>query len=110
MGRSERHALTSALSLILLHLLKWDPQPSRQSRSWVTSIRTPRSLVEERLDDSPRPRSQIGGLVARACHRARLDATGETGVDEDTFPQVCPYSWEAIMTRSIPWPPADPQA
>ena len=51
-GRSERHALTGALCVILLHLLKWDHQPARRSRSWVTSIRSQRSVVEERLEDS----------------------------------------------------------
>jgi hypothetical protein len=103
-GRSERHALTSALSVILLHLLKWDHQPTRWSRSWVTSIRTQCSVVQERLDDSPSLRSQIDRLVARAYHRARIEAAGETGLDEETFPKECPYVWDAIMTRPIPWP------
>ncbi len=106
LGRSERHALTSALSVILLHLLKWDHQPARRSRSWVTSIRTQRCVVEERLDDSPSLRSQIEGLVARAYHRARIEAAGETGLDEDIVPANCPYAWDAIMTRPVPWPPS----
>ncbi|MBE7200195.1 MAG: DUF29 domain-containing protein [Parafilimonas terrae] len=109
-GRSERHALTSALSVILLHLLKWDHQPTRRSRSWVTSIRTQRSVVEERLDDSPSLRAQMDGLITRAYHRARIAAAGETGLDEDTFPAACPYDWDAIMTRPIPWPPDDRSA
>lgn len=109
-GRSERHALTSALSVILLHLLKWDHQPGRRSRRWVTSIRTERSVVEERLTDNPSLRSQIDQLIARAYRRARIEAAGETGLDEDTFPQICPYAWDAITTRSIPWPQTDPQA
>jgi len=94
-GRSERHALTSALNVILLHLLKWDHQPARRSRSWVTSIRTQRCVVEERLDDSPSLRSQFEGLVARAYHRARIEAAGDTGLDEDIFPATCPYAWDA---------------
>ena len=108
-GRSERHALTSALSVILLHLLKWDHQPSRRTRSWVTSIRTQRSLVEERLEDSPSLRAQIESLVVRAYHRARIAAAGETGLDDDAFPQTCPYAWDDIMARPIPWPPAGQQ-
>ncbi len=108
-GRSERHALTSALSVILLQLLKWDHQPGRRTRSWVTSIRTQRSEVEERLEDSPSLRSQIDKLIARADHRARIAAAGETGLDEETFPKVCPYAWDAIMARPMAWPPADPQ-
>jgi hypothetical protein len=106
-GRSERHALTGALSVILLHLLTWDHQPTRRSRSRVTSIRTQRSVVDERLDDSPSLRAQMDGLVARAYHRARIAAAGETGLDDDAFPAACPYDWDATMTRPIPWPPDD---
>lgn len=109
-GRSERHALTGALDVILLHLLKWDHQPDRRSRSWVTSIRTQRCVVENRLEDSPSLRAQIEGLIARAYHRARIEAAGETGLDEDIFPAECPYAWEAILERPIPWPPGDGRA
>jgi len=105
-GRSEHRAL----AVIRLHMLKWDHQPGRRSRSWATSIRIQRLIVQERLDDSPSLRPQAGELVTRAYRRARIEATGEIGLDEETFPQVCPYTWEVIMTRSIPWPPADPQA
>ncbi len=103
-GRSERHALTSALSVILLHLLKWDHQPTRRTRSGVASVR---NVVEERLEDSPSLRSQLDGLIARAYRRARIEAAGETGRDEDTFPAACPYDRMTILTRPIPWPPAD---
>ena len=109
-GRSERHALTSALCVILLHLLKWYHQPTRRSRSWVTSIRTQRSIVAERLEDSPSLKSQIQALIDRAYHRARIEAAGETGLDEGAFPPVCPYDFTAIMTRPIPWPPNDGDA
>jgi Domain of unknown function DUF29 len=91
-GRSERHALTSALSVILLHRLRWDHQPTRRSRSWVTSIRIQRSMVAERLDDSPSPRAQMDGPIAPAYRRARIAAAGETGLDEDTFPAACPMA------------------
>ncbi|MCJ2067653.1 DUF29 domain-containing protein [Methylobacterium sp. J-030] len=109
-GRGERHALTSALGVILLHLLTWDHRPDRRSRSWVTSIRTQRCVVENRLEDSPSLRAQIEGLITRAYHRARIEAAGETGLDEDIFPAECPYAWEAIMERPIPWPPGDGRA
>ncbi|MCJ2059458.1 DUF29 domain-containing protein [Methylobacterium sp. J-048] len=106
-GRSERHALTGALCVILLHLLKWDHQPARRTRSWVTSIRTQRSIVAERLKDSPSLKPQIAVLVARAYHRARIEAAGETGLDEAAFPSACPYDFTTLMTRPIPWPPSD---
>ena len=50
---------------------------------------------------------QSDGLVVRAYHRARIAAAGETGLAEDTFPAVCPYSWGDIISRPIPWPTSD---
>ena len=105
LARSERHALTSALQVILLHLLKWDHQPDRRTRSWVNSIRTQRLAVAEGLEDNPSLAPQIGDLVVRAYRRARIDAAGETGLDESVFPAECPYDLENIITRPVPWPP-----
>jgi hypothetical protein len=38
MGRSEKNALQSNLTILLLHLLKWDYQPNQRSSSWVFTI------------------------------------------------------------------------
>ena len=38
-GEEEYHRLESALRVLMLHLLKWDHQPERRSRSWTLSIR-----------------------------------------------------------------------
>jgi hypothetical protein len=105
-ARSERHALTSAPHIILLHLLEWDHQPERRTRSWAESIRTQRLAVQDRLDDSPSLNRQIGERLPRAYRRARVEAAGETGLDEAVFPAACPYGFEELMTREIPWPPA----
>ncbi|TXN03123.1 DUF29 domain-containing protein [Methylobacterium sp. WL64] len=106
-GRSERHVLTSAVCVILLHLPTWDHQPTRRSRSWMTSIPTQRSLVAERLEDSRSLKSQIQAFMNRAYHRARIEVAGETGLDEGASPPFCPYDFTAIMTRPIPWLPDD---
>ena len=106
-GRSERHVLTSAVCMILLHMLTWNNQPTRRSRSWVMSIRTQRSLVAERLEDSRSLKSQIQAFMNRAYHRARIEVAGETGLDEGASPPFCPYDFTAIMTRPIPWLPDD---
>ena len=37
-GEEEYHRLESALRVLMLHLLKWDHQPERRSRSWTLSI------------------------------------------------------------------------
>jgi len=38
LGKSERRAITSQLTRLLLHLLKWQYQPQPRSDSWLESI------------------------------------------------------------------------
>ncbi|GJD45554.1 hypothetical protein AFCDBAGC_3428 [Methylobacterium cerastii] len=105
LSRTEHHALTSALRVILLHLLKWDHQPQRRTCGWATSIKTQRLSVAERIEDCPSLVPLLPQFLARAYRRARIEAAGETGLDESVFPAACPYPYEAIMTRAIAWPP-----
>ncbi len=39
LGREQFNKLESALRVLLTHILKWDHQPARRSRSWALSIR-----------------------------------------------------------------------
>ena len=103
---SERRRLTSAFRIILLHLLKWDHQPERRTRSWTTSIRTQRLAVLYQLEDCPSLAPQVPDLIERAYQRARIEASGETDFDETVFPEDLPYILDEIMTHPIPRPPA----
>ena len=53
LGRSEFDKLVSAIRLVLQHLLKWDYQPERRSRSWVATVREQRRQIGYELGDSP---------------------------------------------------------
>jgi hypothetical protein len=99
LGREQFNRLASALRVLLLHLLKWDHQPERRSRSWAVSIKNQRIAVQDVLSDNPGLRPRIPEAMARAYRRARLDAANETGLDENIFPEDCPYSFDEAMTR-----------
>ena len=53
MGKSEKRELISRLKILLIHLLKWDYQPARQSKSWINSIRVQRMEIIDHLEDNP---------------------------------------------------------
>ena len=38
-GEEQYDKLESALRVVMLHLLKWDHQPAKRSRSWSASVR-----------------------------------------------------------------------
>ena len=106
LGRELYNRLESAFRVILLHLLKWDYQPERRSRSWTISIRTHRLDVEVLLEKHKGLRPRATEAISEAYRRARIEAAGETGLDEGAFPPECPYSLDEIMTRLAPWPAA----
>jgi hypothetical protein len=103
-GNEQYDKLESALRIILLHLLKWDHQPERRSRSWRLSIAVQRKHVLKVLKKNPGLKPLRDEAVADAYEVARIEAADETGMDEDRFPPSCPYGWDEIMEREVPWP------
>ena len=104
MGRSEKRELTSRLSVLLTHLLKWDAQPVRRGRSWLLTIREQRREVAEVMDDNPSLRPLLPALLAEAYARALLAAQRETGLPESAFPAACPWTFEQAMQGDLRMP------
>ena len=103
MSKSERRALRSHLDNLLLHLLKWQYQPTHRGVSWKLSIRNPRHRIGIILEDSPSLRPQIQGLIMDEYPAARLDAIDETGLPETSFPVDCPFTLEQVIDQAF-WP------
>ncbi len=103
-GEEEYYRLESALRVLMLHLLKWDHQPERRSRSWTLSIQEHRRRAQRRLLRSPGLKSQLDDALTAAYEDARLEAAGETGLPMRLFPATRPFDYAEIMERSIVWP------
>jgi len=103
MGRSEKRELVNRLTVLLMHLLKWQYQPLLQGPSWRTTVRIQRADIADHLDDNPSLKSQIPDTTTRAYRKARMEAAAETGLPEATFPTVCPWPFEQIMDAEF-WP------
>jgi hypothetical protein len=99
LGRSQFDALVSAWRVVLLHMLKFDHQPSRATRSWAISIAAHREQAAEVLVDSPGLKSRTGEALERAYRRARLEASKETRILLKRFPTTCPYTLDEVLTR-----------
>ena len=54
-GEEQYDKLESALRVVMLHLLKWDHQPERRSRSWTLSILEHRRRALRQIAEEPRP-------------------------------------------------------
>ncbi len=67
MGKSEKRELVSRLTVLLLHLLKWQHQPAFRSKSWRLTLEEQRDRLEDHLADNPSLKSSLlesrrGGL------------------------------------------------
>jgi hypothetical protein len=96
MGNSNRWALESFLSNVIMHLLKWKYQPERRCASWKMTIRNGRIQIEKRLKNSPSLRPKLPEMIAGEYLPAREDAADETGLPLTTFPEQCEFSVEEI--------------
>ncbi|HBB31792.1 MAG TPA: DUF29 domain-containing protein [Cyanobacteria bacterium UBA8803] len=103
MGRSERRSLESNLTVILIHLLKWQYQPEFSSGSWKGSITEHRRRIRKALKDSPSLEPYLEEILAECYLDAVEQATAETGLPVERFPQECPYtSGEALDANFLP--------
>lgn len=109
-GNSEFRAFTSAVRLIIHHMMKWDYQPDIRSRSWRTTIHTQRKAANRLLEQNPSYRSRIPEAIGDAFDLVPGEVEKETTIPAERLPQTCPYSWDEIMTRlhdfdsDRPWP------
>ncbi len=105
LGRSEFNSLVGAWRVILLHMLKFDHQPGKSTRSWAISIATQRDEAAFILKDNPGLKGRLDQALERAYRGARLGASKETRLPLNRFPEACPYSLDEIRSRPFPVDP-----
>ena len=103
MGKSERRALESYLEALLLHLLKWQYQPSFRGRSWRLTIVEQRKRLQKHLRDNPGLKSKLSDAINDAYEFSRTGAERETGLPLSTFPQQCPWTFQTFSDPDF-WP------
>jgi Domain of unknown function DUF29 len=66
LGREQFNKLESALRVLLTHLLKWDFQPDKRTRSWALSVKDQRLAFQHVLEDNPGLKSRFDEALQRA--------------------------------------------
>jgi type I site-specific restriction-modification system R (restriction) subunit len=102
-GRSQASELRSRYITLLMHLLKWQFQTERRSRSWANTIKRERREITSHLAENPGLQPRLQELLESAYETARIDASTETDLPEEAFPLANPFSLEAAMDENF-WP------
>lgn len=100
----DRRELRSRISVLLLHLLKVQFQPSRLSMSWVRTILEQQREIRSILEGTPSIRQYVPDLFMPAYRDAVRAAAKETGIPEQRFPATSPWTLEQALEFDPPTP------
>lgn len=101
-GKYDKRALLSRLTVLLMHLLKWQFRASHRSKSWELTIKEQRRQIEKLLKDSPSLKRFLEDEGIHETFADALEIAGdETNLPTTTFPENCPYSIEQILNKQF---------
>ncbi len=86
----------------MIHLLKWEYQPQRLTDSWLDSINDGRSQIRRKLEDSPSLVNYPRQILEKEYIRARREASRQTRLEINIFPELCPYVIEQVINDWFP--------
>jgi len=101
MGKRERRELINRLAILIAHLLKWEHQPARRSKSWECTIKEQRFELIDLLEESPSLKHEIEDQLSHAYQKALLSAEKETGFERKAFPKNCPFSLKQTLNQKF---------
>ncbi len=102
-GRNEKRELVNRLAVLLLHLLKWQYQPTFRGNSWRLTIKGQRRSLKRHLNENPSLKSQLDQAMAEAYGDATIEAERETELPAETFPVTNPFTYDQAISDDF-WP------
>jgi hypothetical protein len=97
-ARKEKRSLSSRLEVLIGHLLKWDYQDKKRTRSWAATIAVQRNRVMKLLKDSPSLTPWLSENLGEIYEVAVQLAVRDTNLSQDSFPPECPYTLDEILS------------
>lgn len=96
-GRSEQRECKSRLTILLMHLLKWQYQPDHRCNSWKYTLRYQRKDLLSVLKDSPSLKTKMTDYMLDVYPQSVADAAEETGVLKNDFLVDCQWTFEQVI-------------
>jgi hypothetical protein len=98
-GKNEQRELTSRMSVLIAHLLKWQFQAERRGVSWTRTIKEQRKSLAFHLKQVPSLRANTADAEWQEAVWADAVtlAIKETGIEN--FPEYCPWTIDNILTN-----------
>jgi hypothetical protein len=101
MGRKNKSELVNRFVILIAHLLKWQYQHQRQSRSWRSTIDEQRDQINAELMEVPSLKNYVPEAIEKSYHRAVKLARKETKLPISSFSTQCPYTPEQLLDEDF---------
>lgn len=99
--RKDKRQVAHRMVGLLSHLLKYQYQPQRISKSWIHTIHNHRMKIDRILKQMPSLAPVLDEYIMDAYPRAVREATLETRLPPSTFPRKCPFSQQQIFDEDF---------
>lgn len=101
LGRSDWRALRSSLRNLLVHLLKWQLQPKKRSRSWAVSVTKSRNEAEELVEENPSFAGRLPEALEQEYPRARREAARQMELNLAAVPEASPFTIDQLLDHGF---------
>jgi hypothetical protein len=101
MAQRDRREVKSRLVVLLAHLLKWEFQPEKRTRSWKSTVVAQRQELADFAAQGVL-RTHAERVLPDAYGDAVERAAADTGLTPSTFPAECPYTFDSLLTIELP--------
>ena len=102
LGKQQRQELRNRLGILIGHLLKWDYQPDKRSKSWRVTIQIQRREIENLLEDNPSLKSYLSEAIPKGYQAGVNLVRLETSLDYEDLPKTCPYTSGQLFDSDFP--------
>jgi hypothetical protein len=101
-GRSDKREVYNRLVVLMVHLLEYQFQHLKRTRSWGLTIADQRFRLKLVLRDSPSlHQTYIPEVLDDIYPLARKRAAIQTDLPLGTFPDECPYALEQLLDEDF---------
>jgi hypothetical protein len=100
MGKSQKNALKSLLTVLIEHLLKliyWEAEKARNANHWSREITAFRQQIRDLLADSPSLKPYIQEIFPESYDFARRRVARAMGVKISFFPEIPDFTLEQTL-------------
>jgi Domain of unknown function DUF29 len=102
LGKQQRQELRNRLGVLIEHLLKWEYQPDKRSKSWRVTIREQRREILRLLQENPSLKPYLEEAIIFAYESGLDLVVRETPLDYPDLPAAPIYTVEQLFNPDFP--------